>query len=303
MRLAAAMARELIYRARTDERIWILDGDLGDSYGLDDDAIGCVSERFIQTGIAEQAMVSMAAGLAACGARPFVFSFASFLCSRAYDQIRVGISQTALPVVLIGSHAGGCAGTNGKTHAMLNDIAMMSSLPNIDVWAPADPAEAMRVVGAVLQGGKPAYVRLPREPQAGLPERETFVWRVGDRGRVAIVSTGLGTRWALAARSRLAERGIDIPLIHVGRLAPFPIAALINELGHMDRVLVVEDHCEFGGLAAHMQHHLSALNVSVAAWPQNWTGASGPSGALRGAFGLDDNGLVARVLKELDQSP
>src|SRR5205085_12498689 len=138
VRLGQAVANRVAALASVDRRIWVIDGDLGDSYGVDDLATRNRSIRFIQAGIAEQTMVAVAGGIAACGLRPWVFSFAAFLCCRAYDQIRICVSQTELPVVLIGSHAGGCNGINGKTHSILNDVAIMSTLPNINVWAPAD---------------------------------------------------------------------------------------------------------------------------------------------------------------------
>src|SRR4051812_32039274 len=138
VRLGHTVADYVSSLACADDRIWVVDGDLGDSYGLDDAAIRKLGDRFIQAGIAEQTMVGLAAGLAACGLRPFVFSFAAFLCCRAYDQIRVCVSQTELPVVFVGSHAGGCNASNGKTHSIVNDVAIMATLPNVDVWAPAD---------------------------------------------------------------------------------------------------------------------------------------------------------------------
>lgn len=127
-------------RPPVDDRIFVIDGDLADSDG----AICFAnkrSDRFIMAGIAEQNMVSLAAGLAETGNRPRLFSFASFLCFRGYDQTRICLSQAGQPVALVGSHAGGLGGRNGKSHTALNDLSLMLTLPRLQVWAPADEAE------------------------------------------------------------------------------------------------------------------------------------------------------------------
>src|SRR5687767_4405253 len=112
MKLADHIGALLPGFAQTHPELVVLDGDLADSDGAIHFARAC-PERFLMAGIAEQNMVSVAAGMAACGLRPWVFSFAAFLCYRAYDQIRVCLGQTRQPVVLVGSHAGGLSGRNG----------------------------------------------------------------------------------------------------------------------------------------------------------------------------------------------
>jgi transketolase len=170
-RLGKIVSERLTLAAAKDSSIWVLDGDLADSYGADAFA-AAHPDRFISAGIAEQSMVSVAAGLAACGIRPWVFSFAAFLTYRAYDQIRVGISQTGLPVALVASHAGGCGGRNGKTHVALNDVALMASLPRIAIWTPADAGDenwrsiTLRGMVYLHTLGYPATHRCPF--QAGL---------------------------------------------------------------------------------------------------------------------------------------
>jgi transketolase len=302
LRLGAVVARAITTRAVADKRIWVLDGDLGDSYGLDT-TVSQIGARFVQTGIAEQTLVSVAAGLAACGATPWVFSFASFLCCRAYDQIRVCVSQTGLPVVLVGSHAGGCAGSNGKTHALMNDVALMSSLPNIDIWAPADSRDAEDTVASVLNRERPAYIRLPRDGQPDLAHYHGSGTRsFGEPRRLCVLSTGLGTQWALEARRRLAERGWDLPVLHIARIAPFPLAEVRDRLAGCDRLIVMEDHYESGGLADIVRRSLGRHSIVTMAWPSGWVGASGDSESLRRACALDDVSLTARCEHELRHS-
>ena len=136
LKLAEVLAPLLAEHAARDPELWLLDADLGDSYGLTNEVTRSFGPRFVQVGIAEQCMVSVAAGLAAMGKRPWVFSFAAFLCSRSHDQIRCGVSQMRLPVTLVGANAGIEGLKNGNTHLSLIDLGLIGSLTDIDIWSP-----------------------------------------------------------------------------------------------------------------------------------------------------------------------
>lgn len=300
-RLGAVIARRLAALASADPRIWILDGDLGDSYGVDELAAGALRERFIQAGIAEQTMIGVAAGLAACGQRPWVFSFAAFLCCRAYDQIRVSVSQTRLPVVLVGSHAGGCGAANGKTHIILNDVAIMASLPDIEVWAPADAADAVYAAAEAVAAPSAVYIRVPRDAQTALGGEPAVVRTFGDPSGAVLVATGAGTQWAMRVRALLRARGLDIAVVHVLRLAPFPVRELEHALAAAGRAIVIEDHYDCGGLADMIRRELPALEVTGVGWPRHWSGSSGSSGDLRSACGIDEESIVDLCLQVLAQ--
>jgi len=298
MRPATHCAETLVDRAAEDRRIWVLDGDLADSYGVDQFA-SAHPDRFLMAGIAEQAMVSTAAGMAACGLRPWVFSFAAFLCFRAYDQIRVGLAQTGLPVTLVGSHGGGCGGPNGKSHQALNDIAAMASLPNLDIWTPGCDSDTRFVVDAVLAASRPTYLRYPREPWGNLPGEPAECRWAGERARHALVSCGLFTHIALDAASRLRERGIDAGVIHLARLAPFPVVAFEALLDRVDNIWVVDDHTRFGGLADLLRTNGFAVREPVFSWPANWSGDFGSTDLLLKLHGLTGEDIAARVADEL----
>lgn len=276
----------------------VLDGDLADSDGAQ------YFERrhpgrFVQAGICEQNIVSVAAGMAAGGLLPWVFSFAAFLCYRAYDQIRVCVSQTRVPVVLVGSHAGGCGGRNGKTHAALNDVALMSTLPNIEVWSPADVHDVAAAVDSYLTRPRPLYLRLPRLGTPTLTDGTGRPQWIGRPTAVAFVSHGLSTHWAVEARCVLARRGIDVGVLHLPRIWPLENLLEGGQLATVRRAVVVEDHYPVGGLGTLLQAVGCAPNVDAVGWPIQWSGQSGGDEQLRAFAGLGAEQLARRVAADV----
>lgn len=294
-RLGSVVGTALARRAERDKTVWVLDGDLADSDGADQFA-ACHPQRFLNCGIAEQNMVSVAAGLALKGQRPFVFSFAAFLCYRAYDQIRVGVSQTGIPVTLIGSHAGGLSGRNGKTHTALNDMAVIASLPQMQLWSPAVPQDIDHIIAALLAQQGPAYIRLPRAEIPDLPLPFSPMRWIGKPSRVAFVTTGIATHWALAACEQLAVRGIEAGVLDILQVSPIDGEGLRRATADIEVAIVVEDHHPLGGLAS----QLRIVNLDCAivhkCWPADWSGQSGTDAELKAAFGLDANALVELLL-------
>ena len=293
LRLADHCGQYLSELASRDSRIYALDGDLADSDGAIHFALNH-PDRFIMTGISEQCMVSLAAGMASCGRRPWVFSFGAFLCFRAYDQIRVCLSQSRQPVTLVGSHTGGCSARNGKTHATLNDIALMASLPHVRVWSPAGPEDLKFAMRHILSEDNPAYLRLPRRPLEHLPgEPALYGWR-GRPTRVAMLATGLGTYLALAAQAQLAQEGLEVGVLHSLLVWP-PPEGLIEELKQVETLFVVEDHYRFGGLASIIQHVGVRAEVIPVGWPGGWTAQSGNDEELLAMHGVAPRQIAAAV--------
>ena len=294
---------EYLARVATDDQsIWVLDADLADSDGAEEFAKQH-PERFISTGIAEQAMVSVAAGMASCGCRPWAFSFASFLCYRAYDQIRVSVSQTRLPVVLVGTHAGGCGGRNGRTHLALNDVSVMTTLPNIDVWAPADRADARFAVKTILNDVRPAYVRLPRSPQPDLPREPCLARWIGQPSDVAIASYGMSTQWALRTKKLLDSMGIETGVLHFLRVWPIARVEIDRLLRDVRSVFVIEDHYNMGGLADLLRYAGFEGRIDAVGWPSSWSGQSGSDGDLLTFAKLMPTDLAQWILSTMQRSP
>jgi transketolase len=288
-RLAAICIDRLLEHSDTDRRIWVLDGDLADSYRATDFAARR-PDRFIMAGIAEQNMVSMAAGMAACGARPWVFSFAAFLAYRAADQIRMCVSQTRLPVVLVASHAGGCGGRNGKTHQAISDLSVVGGFPGIDIWTPADAADVEFAVRTILREGRGTYVRAPRDEVAALPGLSAAFRSLTGPGDVLIVANGLASHWALDVHHLLGVRSISTEVLNVIRLSPFA-PELISRIQGAAHWFVIEDHVRHGGMGDMVSRAVGRQPTRWFGWPDGWSGGSGSSAELRGSCGLDSRAL------------
>jgi transketolase len=300
-KLADHCGEQLALLGEREPRLRVLDGDLADSNGASHFAIRH-PDRFLMAGIAEQSMVSVAAGMASVGLQPWVFSFAAFLCYRAYDQIRVSVSQTRQPVVLVGSHAGGLSGRNGKTHCALNDLALMLSLPGVQVWSPGDFQDVEFAVRALVEEPRPAYLRCPRTPfheQAALPGAASLHRWLRPKRSICLVSTGIASTWALAAAERLAEHGVEVGVLHCLALAPTP--PLDRVLADVERVFVVEDHYTFGGLASLVRELGLGAAVHAFGWPRDWSGKSAADDEMLERHGLSGDALARSILVSLNR--
>lgn len=238
--------------ADDDQRIVVLDGDVGSSTGA-----GIFEaahpDRYLQTGIGEQNMVGMAAGLAAVGFVPFVTTFACFAIARALDPIRVLIAQPGLNVKLIGGYAGLLTGMTGKTHQMFDDVAIMRSLPNMTVVAPADEQEVRQVIRAIAAVDHPVYVQITREPSPVL-FGEDYQFEVGravavrEGADATLVSTGVQTTRVYEAAEILAGRGIEVQVLHVPTIKPLDEDALVDAAHLTGYVITIEEQSIVGGL-------------------------------------------------------
>jgi transketolase len=301
MRLGHHCGSVLAEIAKVDPTIWVLDGDLADSDGAEPFA-SAHADRFLMAGIAEQSMVSVAAGMAACGLRPWVFSFAAFLVYRALDQIRVSLAQTGLPATLVGSHAGGCGERNGKTHQAVSDISAIAGLPGIEIWSPCDSASVRHAIRTVLARGRPAYVRLPRVVVPDLSGDQTDVVGLCRGGDVSLVATGLATHWALAVHRLLAATGIEATVVQITRLVPFPTVELNALLPLHCPTFTIEDHLPHGGLHTLLTSVGERRDAEAISWPLAWRGGSGASDDLLADAELDAASIAQKISKHVQHS-
>jgi transketolase len=211
--------------------------------------------RFFDMGIAEQDMVSTAAGMAACGLNPYCNSFALFLTARCYDQIRLQLAYPSLPVKLAGSSAGLTQGPDGASHQSLEDISLMRGLPNMTVVVPADDVETTQATQALADWPGPVYLRLGRYPTPRLFGSD-YRFRVGQAVRlregddVAIFATGHMVAKSLDAAELLAGDGIQARVVNVSTIKPLDRQAVLAAADGVTLAFSVEEHNVVGGLGS-----------------------------------------------------
>ena len=296
----------LVDIAKKNNLVVALSADLMESVGFGKFYEEIGSPRAIEVGVAEQNLVTVASGLAAMGNIPFVASYATFSPGRNWEQIRTTICLNNQPVKLIGSHAGLNVGPDGATHQMLEDIALMRSLPNMVVLAPGDTNEAKLIAAAMAGDKRPNYVRLPREKTPLFLNQSTF--EIGKsytlrRGKdVALFGTGVMTYQLLSAAEKLAnEYDIQAEVIHFPTIKPLDEDAVLNAAQKCQAVITAEEGQITGGFGSSVTEVLSEnLPVKMKRIGVNDAfGESGKMSELWKKHGLDVDSIVRSVVNFL----
>lgn len=267
------------------------------------------SKRFIEIGVAEQNLVTVASGMARAGKIPFTSSYAAFSPGRNWEQIRTTAALNNQPVKIIGSHAGVYTGKDGATHQMLEDIALMRVLPNMVVIAPGDSVEAEKATLAMAENGKPTYLRLAREktPVFSTPESpfeigKAYVLREGSS--VSLMGTGTMTARLLDVATKLAEVGVDAEVVHVPTIKPLDEATILASAKKTGRVVTAEEAQIAGGFGSAVTELLSdTLPMPVKRLGmQDRFGESGNPEELFEVFGLSIEQMTKTIKDWTDQT-
>jgi len=212
-------------------------------------------DRFFDMGAAEQNMMSIAAGLASSGKIPFVSTFAVFASGRAFDQIRVGISQSNLNVKIVVTHSGLVTGEDGISAQSIEDLALMCSLPSFNVIVPADARETEQAVEAAVETHGPFYIRLSR-PATEIVTPDDYQFNVGKAATLregsdaTIIACGIMTSAALRAAATLADSGIQCRVLNMATLRPADEEAIIRAATETGAIVTAEEHLPHGGLGS-----------------------------------------------------
>ena len=212
-------------------------------------------DRFFDTGISEQDMMGTAAGFATCGKIPYVSSFAVFAAGRAYDQIRNSICYPNLNVKICSTHSGITVGEDGATHQMLEDIALMRSLPNMTVISPSDDVQTKWAIEEISKIKGPVYVRMSRYATPVLyDENEKFeigkAHQIGEGTDACIIATGDVVCEAIKAKEELEKQGINIRVLDMHTIKPIDKNAIIKSAKETKKIITLEDHNIIGGLGS-----------------------------------------------------
>ena len=264
-------------------------------------------ERFFDCGIAEGNMISISAGLAACGKIPVAASFAMFATGRAYEQIRNSVGYPKLNVKIAGSHAGISTGEDGATHQCLEDVALMRTIPGMTVLCPADHYEMMAATKAAIELEGPVYVRLGRLAIDSFNDPDTYKFELGkgitlhEGNDITVIATGLVVNEARKAAEALEKEGINVRLINIHTIKPIDREIVLKAAKETGRIITFEEHNVIGGLGdavcdvVSSEYPVPVRKVGV----YDRYGYSGPAWELLEAFGLTEAGITKVIREEL----
>lgn len=266
-------------------------------------------DRFINMGIAEQNMMSTAAGLASCGKIVFASSFAMFAAGRAFEQIRNSICYPNLNVKIGATHAGISVGEDGATHQCLEDIGIMRTIPNMVIINPADDVEARAAVKAAVLHNGPVYLRFGRLAVPVLYDEADYKFEIGkgvllkDGKDATIVATGLMVEPALEAAKILGEEGIDARVINIHTIKPIDKDILVKAAKETGAIVTCEEHNVIGGLGSAVAEVLceEAPVPMERIGVKDAFGKSGVPAQLLKEYGLTAEDIVCAVKKTISR--
>lgn len=261
-------------------------------------------ERFFDMGIAEQNMISTAAGMATCGKIPFASTFAMFAAGRAYDQIRNSICYPNLNVKICATHAGVTVGEDGATHQMLEDISMMRTLPNMKVISTSDDIQTKWAIKEISEIKGPVYVRLGRLAVPTIYEaNQKFeigkAVQIGEGTDATVFATGVTVHEAVKAKEELEKQGINIRVIDMHTIKPIDKDIIIKCAKETKKLISIEDHSVIGGLGT------AISEVLIEEYPTKITklgikdtfGRSGKAQELMKYFNITADDIIDEIKK------
>ncbi|MDF2505306.1 transketolase family protein [Clostridium sp.] len=285
-----------------NKKIVVLDADLSKSTKTAEFKKAC-SNRFINMGIAEGNMMSVAAGLATCGKIAFASTFAIFAAGRAFEQIRNSICYPKLNVKICATHAGITVGEDGASHQSVEDISLMRSIPNMTVICPSDAVETEAVIKAITEYNGPCYVRLGRSAVNIINDRPDYKFEIGkgvilrEGTDATIVATGIMVDAALEAYDILKAEGINANVISIHTIKPMDTDIIVSAAKETGIIVTAEEHSIIGGLGSAVceitgeNHPVPVLRVGI----KDVFGESGKPDELLKAYNLTAQDIVDKV--------
>jgi transketolase len=286
----------------------VLTADLAESTRVKDFAEK-FPDRFFQVGVAEQGLVTIAAGMAEAGKIPFTTSYAVFSPGRTWEQIKVTAALNDVPVKIVGAHAGFGASMYGATHQSLEDIALMRVIPNMVVVSPCDFLEAKKATLAIAENGKPTYLRLARQDTPILTKPDD-VFRIGKTNilyevknpQVTIIGTGPVLSEALKAAKQLEEGGIGSIVLNLHTIKPVDEQTLIHSAKISGAIVTVEEHQIAGGMGSAVAEVLSGnfpVPIEIVGVKDSFGESAKDYRELWKKFGLESTNIIDAVKRVL----
>jgi transketolase len=269
-------------------------------------------KRFVQVGVAEQNLVTVASGMAAMGKMPFVSSYAMFSPGRNWEQIRTTIAYNDRGVVIVGSHAGVSVGPDGGTHQAIEDIALMRVLPNMIVIAPCDSIEAKKATLALAALKKPAYLRLARDKSPIITTNETpfqigkaqILFETDGLAHAGVIACGALVHNAMRAAQKLEKEGVRVKVMNMATIKPLDVEAILALVREVKSLVVVEEHQKAGGLGSAIAELLAEkfpTPIEFVAINDEY-GQSGTPAELIEHFGMGVAGITDAIKRAIDRT-
>ena len=264
-------------------------------------------ERYVQVGIGEQSMASVASGMAAMGKIPFFSSYAMFSPGRNWEQIRTTIAYNHVNAKIIGSHAGISVGPDGGTHQAIEDMGIMRMIPRMTVIAPCDTIEAKKATLAMAKYDGPVYMRLAREGTPIVTTAETpfeigkaqlfYAPKDAKKAQVGIIATGSLVHNAMFAAKKLEESGIAVKVLNLPTVKPLDEEAVLELAKECGAIVTVEEHQIHGGMGSAVAEFLSANHPTkqVFIGVNDQFGQSGTPTELVDHYGMGVDSIVGAV--------
>ena len=296
----------LMEHAKEDRDVVVLCSDSRGSASLAPFA-SAFPEQFVEVGIAEQNLVSISAGMAKCGKKPYAASPASFISTRSFEQAKVDVAYSNTNVKLIGISGGVSYGALGMSHHSAQDIAAFASVPNMRVYLPSDRLQTRRLMEALLEDEKPAYIRVGRNPvedvyeEGNVPfvmDKATVITQGTD---VAIIACGEMVKPAMDAAKILKEKGISASVVDMYCVKPLDVETVIQAASGAKAVVTVEEHAPYGGLGSMVSQVVAGecpkkvVNMSLPDAPV----ITGTSREVFDYYGLNAEGIAGTAEKAL----
>ncbi|HIQ99866.1 MAG TPA: transketolase family protein [Candidatus Scybalocola faecavium] len=264
-------------------------------------------EQFVETGIAEQNLVSIAAGLAKCGKKAYAVSPACFLSARSYEQCKIDVAYSNTNVKLIGISGGVSYGALGMSHHSAQDIAAMSAIPNMRVYIPSDHLQTKALTEALLKDEKPAYIRVGRNAvdpvyeEGNVPFEMDKATVLCEGEDIAIIACGEMVKPAKDAAALLEKDGIHATVLDMYCVKPMDESAVVKAAKNAKAVLTVEEHSPFGGLGS-MVAQVVSRECPKKVWNMSLPDApviTGTSPEVFNYYGLTAEGIAAKAKEML----
>lgn len=303
-----ALADEVTQLARTDKRIVLLSGDIGNK--LFDEFKKAAPGRFYNCGVAEANMMGVAAGMALSGFRPIIYTITPFTTTRCFEQIRVDVCYHEAPVIIVGTGSGLSYAELGPTHHSLEDLAILRTLPGMCVMAPGDATELRLVLRAALQQTKPVYIRIGKknEPNIHAQQKELTIGKmtiVREGSDIALLCAGTLIAEALKAADLLHGKGLSVELVSVHTIKPLDVDYLRKAV-RFQLLITLEEHSLIGGLSSAVSEWQTKESYTIphlsVGTPDEFMHVLGSHDYARRQFGLTADTIVARTLQFLQSN-